>query len=381
MRRLLVLAPNVAPYPGGAEIYMSRLMDGLSKKKWEIICATENPPIEKNSNNIRYIKTIANIKKITSENTVTWREMQFSMLDSLHDSLKNEKFDIIHANSIEASILGKIISDHLNIPILATIHEHNPEKKAYGNGRTKLVFERLDLDGFITPSSFYYDYVLSNNVNKNKIFKIFHGIDFPKVQHLNNLYQLKSCLKILFVGRVYFPKGLHILIKALSLLNSNIKFNLKIVGPITDIQYKRKIEDLISFYGFKGKINFMGATDFKQIKKYMLQSNVLIVPSINEGFGLSIIEANLLKLPVIASSVGGILDIIEDNKNGLLFESKNIVDLKNKIEYLFDNYKQTLCLANNAYYKTINLFSQKRMVEETIYAYEKIIKRKKSISS
>jgi|GEM_PF-6770238 len=370
MKTVLILAPNIAPYPGGAEIYISTLMKQLVKLGWNVICVTENPLIS-NECNIDYIKTCADIERITSSKTVTWREMQFSLLDQV--DLQNKKIDIIHANSMEACVIGRIIADHLNVPIVASIHEHLPEQKSFGMGRIRLIFNRLDLDAVIAPSSFYYNRTLQYGFCKEKIFKVMHGVEIND-NYINDdlIIENKSTLKILFIGRVYFPKGLHILIKALGQLKIEKPFFLSIVGPITDVKYMEELTFLIKKYRIEDCIKFIGAVSQDVVKKYMINSDLLIAPSINEGFGLSIVEANLMLLPVIASKVDGIIDIIEHEKTGLLFEVGNYSSLLNSIYYFLSNPHHVKTMVKNGYEKAVSQFSVDRMACETISVYNKV---------
>jgi glycosyltransferase involved in cell wall biosynthesis len=375
VKTVLVLAPNVSPYPGGAESYISDLMNGLVKCGWHVICVTENPP-EDNQSDIEYLKVSVNVERITSPVTVTWREMQFSLLDDMTE-LESKGIDVIHTNSIEASVLGRIISDHLNVPLVATIHESAPQEKSFGRGRAKLVFERLNLEGLIAPSSFYYNRSLKYNVDPNKLFKVVHGIDIDKMKitatRVNN--KEGNILKILFVGRVYPAKGLHILIEALGKLDSNIQFSLDIVGPFIDPPYKEKIERMISELNLKDRCTFVGSVLPESVKEFMLEADLMIVPSVEEPFGLSIVEANILRLPIIAAKVGGIVDIIEHNKTGLLFEPENVADLVGKIKYFIDSNEEIVHYTENAYDKTMSQFSSIRMAEETINVYQEVIRR------
>ena len=69
MKTVLILAPNVSPYPGGAESYITDLMNGLINYGYKVICATENPP-ENNKSEIEYLKISADINRIKSPVTV-----------------------------------------------------------------------------------------------------------------------------------------------------------------------------------------------------------------------------------------------------------------------------------------------------------------------
>ncbi|WP_083917879.1 glycosyltransferase [Nocardiopsis xinjiangensis] len=79
---------------------------------------------------------------------VAWRSMQFAVLDELEEALAGAAApDLVHANSIETAVLGRIVADHHGVPLVCTIHEHAPQAEAYGNGRTRLAFNRLARGG------------------------------------------------------------------------------------------------------------------------------------------------------------------------------------------------------------------------------------------
>lgn len=378
MKTVLVIAPNIKPYPGGAEIYISELMENLPTDEWNIICITENIQ-ERSRDNIKYIPLIADIERIRSCNTVTWREMYFSLLDQLTE-LENEKIDIIHANSMEACIIGKMISIHLgNIPMVATIHEHLPELKSFGRGRVGLVFNCLGLDGVIAPSSYYYKRTVDYGFDSSKIFKVMHGINTESFIKFKSKLDLrkKELLNILFVGRVYETKGLYYLVEALGRCHIPNGFHLNIVGPLTDKAYKKKTDELAEKYGISDKISYIGAVEPDMVKEYMASSDMLIAPSLDEGFGLSIVEAILMHIPVIASRVGGITDIISDHTDGLLFEAGNTSDLIRCIDFFLSDSEKIREYEKNAFNKASVVFRIERVAEETANVYRKVIENEK----
>lgn len=374
MNTLLVLAPNIKPYPGGAEIYISNLIEHLPSDEWRIICVTENVT-ETQSVNISYIPLIADIDRIKSDKTVTWREMYFSLLDQLTE-LENEKIDIIHANSMEACIIGKILSIQLNVPLVATIHEHMPESKSFGRGRVGLIFDSLAPDAVIAPSSYYYNRTAAYGYDESCIYKVMHGIDAEKFINFRSKIDLnkKDVLNILFVGRVYETKGLCYLVEALGNCDIPVGYHLNVVGPITDVKYKKMVDELAEKYGITDNISFAGPVSPDMVREYMAASDLMIAPSLDEGFGLSIVEAIFMHIPVIAAKVGGIVDIITDRKEGLLFEAKDVSGLVNCIRDFISYPEKIREYEKNAFNKALALFKIERMAEETAGVYRKVIK-------
>ncbi|SHM13930.1 glycosyltransferase family 4 protein [Ruminococcus flavefaciens] len=375
MKTVLVLAPNVKPYPGGAEIYISNLIEHLPAEEWRVICVTENVP-EIKRKNISYIPLIADIERIRSNKTVTWREMYFSLFDQLVE-LENEKIDIIHANSMEACIIGKILSIQMKAPLVATIHEHMPELKSFGRGRVGLIFDNLAPDAIIAPSSYYFNRTAAYGYDESRIYKVMHGIDAEEFTGFRSKIDLrkKDALNILFVGRVYETKGLYYLVKALVNCDIPVNYHLNVVGPITDASYKEKIDDLVCEYGISDKISFTGAVSPDMVKEYMSASDLMIAPSLDEGFGLAIVEAIFMHIPVIAAKVGGIVDIITDRKEGLLFEPKDVSGLIKCIQTFISDPAMIKKYEKNAFIKASALFRIERMAKETAGVYRKVIKK------
>ncbi|WP_233750447.1 glycosyltransferase [Halarcobacter anaerophilus] len=109
-----------------------------------------------------------------------------------------------------------------------------------------------------------------------------------------------------------------------------------------------KLNELITFVGFS-----------KEVNKFMQASDVVLMTSKNETFGLVTIEAMKNQTAVIASNSGGSLEIVENEKTGLLFKSEDSHDLALKIEKLYDNPDFKNYLAKNGKNRADELFDEK----------------------
>jgi glycosyltransferase involved in cell wall biosynthesis len=114
----------------------------------------------------------------------------------------------------------------------------------------------------------------------------------------------------------------------------------------------------ITFEGFVNNVN-----------DYINAFNLFVFPSRNEGLGSILLDVMGLHVPIIASDVGGIPDIIKDKENGLLIEPENVKDLENKIVSLYEDQSFAQQLAQNAQ-KNIEKYSPQNMALE----YQKIYK-------
>jgi len=124
-------------------------------------------------------------------------------------------------------------------------------------------------------------------------------------------------------------KGAHVLLKAFRQIES-INANLKLYGNFLSTEYVRNLYRIA-----KGnqRIDFMGSYERTELINILAGIDILVMPSIcYETFGLSILEAFANKVPVIATDIGGIPEIVHDGHNGLLFKRGDVLDLKQKME-------------------------------------------------
>lgn len=130
---------------------------------------------------------------------------------------------------------------------------------------------------------------------------------------------------ILFVGALVKQKGLEYLIEACNILRENLEFTLIVVGdgPLRKELEKRSEGLNIIFTGFR-----------KDVNRFMKDADILVLPSISEGLGFVVLESMAVGTPVLATKVGGIPELIENGKNGVLVEPGDPVALADGIKKL-----------------------------------------------
>lgn len=132
---------------------------------------------------------------------------------------------------------------------------------------------------------------------------------------------------ILFLGRVGERKGIHDLIEAAYLLKQKIPFTITIAG---DGEVK-KYQQLAGSKGLSDQIGFLGWIGPEQKEVLLKQASVLVLPSYNEGLPMSIIEAMVNGIPVVASNVGGIPDVVQTGLDGYLIEPGDVKALADSL--------------------------------------------------
>ncbi len=178
-------------------------------------------------------------------------------------------------------------------------------------------------DTFICPSEFMKQKMQEGNFQLQKLTVLHNFIDIKKVQKNNYPKSDYYC----YVGRLSHEKGIKTLLEAAK----NLPYKLKLIGtgPLS--------ESLQSEYT-SSNIEFSGHKNWEELKEILSNSCFLVIPSEwYENNPLSVIEALCLGIPVLGANIGGIPELIDSGKNGILFESGNMEDLQEKIRYCFDN--------------------------------------------
>lgn len=160
-------------------------------------------------------------------------------------------------------------------------------------------------DGSIAISSEIEQELMSNGFSARKIHRIPNCVDtsmfFPCSTLPNDSPPIIS-----YVGRLSRQKGLDTLIKAINHLQEKLtQFKVYIVG---EGELKPLLQEMVSGYGLNDKITFTGA--ISNVADYYQQSRIIVMPSYYEGLPLVLLEAMACGVPVVASPVGGILDVL-----------------------------------------------------------------------
>jgi len=183
-----------------------------------------------------------------------------------------------------------------------------------------------------------------------------------------------SIPRILYVGRLSPEKGLANLFEALKLLYNSISFEAIIVG---DGILLHELKNLAARLGLRDNIHFVGPVVWgDSLFSIMRQCNVLVLPSKTEGLPLVIIEAMSQGLPVVATRVGGIPEIVEDRVSGLLVPPNSPEDLADALwDVLFDQKLRENLIANG-----LKVASKNTFIEQTgkvAQLVEKLLNEKK----
>jgi len=255
----------------------------------------------------------------------------WNMFKTSSKIIKRKKISLIHAHWILPSGLVALWLKRLyNIPYIITVHGSDIHSTGYKSLKKSILKEASVVN------------VVSNGLKKEvlKLVPNANVIVCSMGIHVNQFQVKKNKNKnpvLLFVGRLTPEKGTIILIKAMAnVIREYKKTKLLIIG---DGISKNRLINLTKMFGLWRNISFLGAKPHKKLSEYYSDADIFILPSLREGFGLTLLEAMAAKVPVIGSKISGISEIIQDNKQGLLFEKANSAILSNKIISLLKDKK------------------------------------------
>lgn len=303
-------------------------------------------------------------------------------LIKLYFLIRKRKFDIIHTNSTKAGFIGRIAAKLAKTPcVIHTIHG-SPLLEELGILRLCLLkaAERIVAnwtDAFIAVSHSDRTSYCALGIYPQKIFDVIHNgvsVQYLKIdkQVLKQKMELSPGSKIVgTISNLYPTKGIQYLILAsVQIIAKYPEVTFIIVGDGPQRDYLKMLGKRIGLT--TDKIVFTGYQ--KDINEYLSIFDIFILSSIKEGCPFALLEAMAFGLPVVATRVGGVEEIIEHNKSGLLIPPKSETALATAIDELLLDKAKRVELGENARTRVNELFNESTMVYHTINLYKRIKK-------
>ena len=174
-------------------------------------------------------------------------------------------------------------------------------------------------------------------------------------------------------GRVDFPKGIHVLVAAVGLLQREYPaVKLKIAGQYNETAMTRAIEAQIEDLDLRQSIEFLGWIDAKRMRDEMSCSRVFAMASFIENGCNSLQEAMLQGMPCVASYTGGLCTTLDHGVTGLTFPSGDAVMLADRIRSIFESRELSLKLGQQAKLIAQERHSRRKICSDLMYAYRHV---------
>jgi len=344
---------------GGAEILLLNIVKNLNKDLFN--CS------------ILYLKGKADIGGEFSElNIDVYNNSRYSFFNpykywKIFNLIKQKKIDIVHSHLIHSNLIARIIGKASNVKVIIN-SEHNTSNWKFKYIPFIILFRitlrYVNLVHCISNS--VRDHILSIiTIDNSKLKVIYNGICLDRFK--NNKFQKTSTINysnshpiIGCVSRLDKRKGIEYLIKAIGLLKVQYKdIKLILVG---DGPQRSFLNRLVKELSLVDQVVFVGKTF--EVEKYLSIFDFFVLPSLQEGLSIAIIEAMASGVPVIASNVGGIPEVITHKQDGILIKAKNENDIFEAVIQLNNDKKLKSKLISNAYDKISAKFDIRKIVKE-----------------
>lgn len=284
-------------------------------------------------------------------------------------TFRRHRINIVHTHGYKSNILAGMAARFCGIRIIKT--EHGRQEPSRGFSGRKISFN-LKLDRFITGSFADEIVYVSKDIQsfyqmiyrKPRQTVIYNGIKPIAISENGSVRLDRDFINIGIVGRIAEVKGHIHLINAVKRLPDLGKLRVLFFGegPLKDT-----LQSYCEKNGLSERILFLGFKD--NIHEYISQLDLFIMPSLHEGLPYALLEAMFLRVPIIASNVGGIKEILENDVDSMLIEPSNPESLASAIRRLVENKELGMRLQEKAFQKVSDCFMIDKMAGEYLRVY------------
>lgn len=301
----------------------------------------------------------------------------FKLIWRMAQQIKSINPDIVHTRTWGATD-GIIAAALARTPIIVHSEHGWTSDDQYGLNRKRQIARRI-LCGFLATHCLTVSPQLTNwlihkvKINKKKISTIINGVDTEKYRPTSDkkfkvsLGLHPDTILIGTVGRLDPIKNHKLLINAFEALPHANKSSLVIIG--NGVEYSH-LKQLIEASAYKEKIFLLGEKN--EIEKIVPAFDILVSSSFNEGISNTILEALSCGVPIIASKVGGNVELVENMETGILFTSNIQTELVEAIRFYIENPETRIKHGKNARGNALRKFSLKRMITEYTGLYNRL---------
>lgn len=378
MKICMVLEFFIPHYNGGGEHRYHEIAKRLVEQGHEVdllVMKLPDVPEYENIDGINVYHIGPTINNMPFRNMVDFAQYLFSVIKWL---LKHD-YDIIDAQAYSPLLSSKIASRIKKTPLIVTIHDTSSSSNDQWiqSSNTASFMEKflvnLNFDKIVTVShatknSLVHDF----GVNESKIEIIYNGVDIPKYDSVTVENTIEN--QIIFVGRLAPHKHVDHLITILGKIRKTIpSIKLLIVGKGEE---KENLVNSVKEHDLGDIITFKQDLSDEELIKDIKESEILVLPSTREGFGMVLAEANCCYKPVITYVSGGTVEVVENEYNGYLVESESITELENKLVNLLENKELQKKFGFNGRKKVETEFNWDNLVSNYVALLKKVIQKK-----
>ncbi|NOQ21449.1 MAG: glycosyltransferase [Candidatus Aegiribacteria sp.] len=295
-------------------------------------------------------------------------------LFDMKDELDLREADIIHAHLFPSQLITGLLLEAMPLRARFVTTEHSTANRRRGASAGRLIdrwfYQRFCRIICVSQAAAFELAEWIPEVS-DKLEVVFNGIDLSEFSRKSSS-RYTNRKTILSVGRLTEAKNYHAAIEAFSLLRTRSTLGLQYCiaggGKLESVLKNHALE-----LGVSGSVKFLG--EISDISSLMKQADVFFMPSSREGFGIAAVEAMASGLPVVASSLPGIGDVVgRDQHCGILVDPGSPSEMAEALQCLLENDILSWRMGSSAL-KRAGTFSIEITTDKYLALYENILKR------
>lgn len=318
------------------------------------------------------------------------RRSDMSVVKKIADLVNDEGYDLVHCHGARANTIAIFLKGKIKVPMITTIHSDyllDFKDTFYKD----LIFTPINtfalkkFDYYVAVTENFKNMLVSRGFTENKIYTLYNGIEMDQPKDLMSKaeflekYQLTDLAKDKFLigqaARLDNVKNVQMTIKTFKKIKEHRNdFLLLLAGTGEEDD---KLKNMVKDYGLEDSVVFLGFV--KENLSFFNAIDLNLLTSISESFPYVILEAAKMKKPSIATSVGGLGEMIRYGIDGYLVEVNDYKALAEKIEFLMDNRDVLEKFGRSIYNRVNENFSSQAMAKTQEEIYADILRRTEDV--
>lgn len=309
-------------------------------------------------------------------------EKKFYVVSQIAHWLMNDQIDILHTHSYKPNIYGRLaglLCRHKGIKMIAHYHNYYDNKWQEDDS---LIYEQMlaqQTDHFLACSRSVAEHAASRiGIESSRVEVLLNGIDLGRFK----ARQSKSAIKAEFdipennklvgvVGRISRQKAQDVFLEAAAkLVETHPDALFLLAGAPDEPEVLQQLKAQAKTLGIHHKVLFLGYIE--DITKIYSILDILVMPSRWEGFGLALVEAMAMSLPIVTTDVGGILEVVVPNESALIVPPDNAEAVAEAIGRLLEN-PAIMTKFSNAGSNRARQFSHDRIGLQAHQCYQRLL--------
>jgi len=306
------------------------------------------------------------VRMVHCKGRADWRAVR-----QIEEYIQEDAVDLVHTHGYKADLYGYLAAWRCHKPVVATCHNWVGGTAALGiyNHLDRMVLKKFNALAAVSDAVAHR--LLAFGVPTEKIKTIANGIDVTAFERAQPLPLLKAedGTVVGIVARLDLQKGFEYLLRAArDLCKTTPDLKIVIVGEGPD---REKIEEMIEQYGLQSNVILAGQQS--NMPAVYAAMDIFVLPSLNEGLPMTVLEAMAASKPVIATKVGAIGSVIKDGENGLLVNAKDSEGLRNAIASLLSDPERRQRLGDQAHAWVSQNYTSEAMALKYREMYEEVL--------